>query len=285
MIGNPRSGTTLLRLMINSHRNMVIPPECGFAVWWHDKYKTWNLEDCGNQRIIELFIADLATSKKMETWNLNYDVLRDLIASNKPQSYGKLVSLVYICFAVGTNKNIHRWGDKNNFHILHMDRILEIFEKVKFLFVVRDGRDVACSYQALAGKNIRSKYAPNLPNAIDDIAKEWEANNNRIIQFMNRQKNYFLTRYEDLVTRPQIVLADICSFLDEEFDGEMLQYHRRNTMEGQEPKEFLQWKEKILLEPTTSEIGKYKVTLRRDDIKTFEQIAGDRLTYFGYQLS
>lgn len=41
IIGSPRSGTTLLRLMMNSHPRIVVPPECGFAVWWYEKYQHW----------------------------------------------------------------------------------------------------------------------------------------------------------------------------------------------------------------------------------------------------
>jgi hypothetical protein len=41
IIGNPRSGTSLLRIMLNSHSSMVVPPECGFIQWWYQKYKDW----------------------------------------------------------------------------------------------------------------------------------------------------------------------------------------------------------------------------------------------------
>ena len=39
ILGNPRSGTTLLRLMLNNHPSVAVPMECGFAVWLHDSYK------------------------------------------------------------------------------------------------------------------------------------------------------------------------------------------------------------------------------------------------------
>lgn len=285
VIGNPRSGTTLLRLMLNNHKNIIIPPECGFAIWWYDKYKNWSAADCENEASITSFISDLSVSKKIETWNLDFDSLRRFIQSDRPQSYAELVDHVYRFYAKMIGKNALRWGDKNNFHTSHLDKISQLFDTAQFIIIVRDGRDVACSYRALKSKNINSQYAPNLPTEIPAIANEWVTNNNKIIRFMKNHPNYYMVKYENLVTTPRIVLAEICDFLKEDFDDEMLMYYEKNNTEHQEPVEFLQWKEKTLLEPTTSEIGKYKHILSNDEICFFEQIAGPTLAFFGYLLS
>ena len=39
IIGNPRSGTSLFRIMLSCHPEIIVPPECGFIQWWHDKYQ------------------------------------------------------------------------------------------------------------------------------------------------------------------------------------------------------------------------------------------------------
>jgi len=39
IIGNPRLGTSLLRVILNAHPNLVIPPECGFAMWLYPQFK------------------------------------------------------------------------------------------------------------------------------------------------------------------------------------------------------------------------------------------------------
>ena len=41
VIGSPRSGTTLLRLMLNKNVKLSVPPEAGFLVWLYDKYKNF----------------------------------------------------------------------------------------------------------------------------------------------------------------------------------------------------------------------------------------------------
>ena len=40
IIGNPRSGTTLLRLMVNAHPKATVPPECGFALHLADDFSS-----------------------------------------------------------------------------------------------------------------------------------------------------------------------------------------------------------------------------------------------------
>src|SRR3972149_1986006 len=98
VIGNPRSGTTLLRLMLNNHRNIVVPPECGFAVWWYAKYKDWSKDSCQGHHCLDRFLKDLMTSKKIETWNLDFGALGKYIQSVKPFNYAELVSCIYIFF-------------------------------------------------------------------------------------------------------------------------------------------------------------------------------------------
>ena len=66
ILGNPRSGTTLLRLMLDAHPKMTVPPECGFIVWFYDKYKSWSDSDKSTLNI-QMFIEDLQTAKKISS--------------------------------------------------------------------------------------------------------------------------------------------------------------------------------------------------------------------------
>ncbi|MDC3391597.1 sulfotransferase [Candidatus Thioglobus sp.] len=47
-MGNPRSGTTLLRLILTSNSKITIPPECSFIIWLFDKYSNWKPSDSSN---------------------------------------------------------------------------------------------------------------------------------------------------------------------------------------------------------------------------------------------
>ena len=284
LIGNPRSGTTLLRLMLNNHQNIVVPPECGFAVWWYDRYKEWDLTATHDDQRLDTFLRDLASSKKIETWNLNYQGLRDFIREAAPASYSELVASVYIYFGISRGRKFHRWGDKNNFHILWIERLNALFPNAKFIHIVRDGRDVACSYRKLASLRSSSPYAPKLPTEIEAIAREWANNIGAARTSFSKigWEKVYEVRYEDLVMAPEVELRRICTFLDEPFDDRMLEYYHYNKKDRQEPTEFLAWKQKTVQEPTTSEIGKFRRELTPAQVATFEKYAKAILETYDY---
>ena len=72
ILGNPRSGTTLLRRIINAHSLYCVPPECGFVQWLYDKYGHWKQELVSNREFVDSFLTDLEKCRKIETWNLDF---------------------------------------------------------------------------------------------------------------------------------------------------------------------------------------------------------------------
>jgi Sulfotransferase family len=280
IIGNPRSGTTLLRLMLTNHKNIVIPPECGFAVWFYDKYKAADFSGS----VFGSFVKDLSGAKKIETWNLDYTKLLDYIFAVKPVSYPELAGTVYEFYGHSIGRTFSRWGDKNNYYLHHIDTINEMYPSARFIHIIRDGRDIACSYRSLQGSNIESKYAPRLPSNINDIAVEWITNIQKIRDSFNRVGwgKVCEIRYEDLVSRPDHELKKICSFLEEPYDADMELYFIRNQSEHQEPIEFLQWKARTTEKPTTSEVGKFRNELTPKEIKEFESVSAQMLKIYNY---
>lgn len=279
IIGNPRSGTTLLRLMLNNHRHIIVPPECGFSMWYYNKYRD---SDFLQAKLISLFLEDLYRAKKIETWNLDRMLLEDVINDYSPKTYAEIVKCVYISFAKQHGKNPLLLGDKNNFYLDYLKEIKELYVDAKLVCIVRDGRDVACSYKALNEKSIESLYVPKLSSDIQVIAQEWKNNNLKIMNC--NDEAIHIVRYEDLISKPDIELQKICFFLGEEYDSGMLDYYKKNISEKQEPVEFLQWKEKTCQSVDSKNREKYKTILKNDEIDQFNTIAGDILSSFGYEV-
>ena len=285
ILGNPRSGTSLFRIMLASHNNISIPPECGFIQWWWSKYKAWSLEESKSDSAVKDYIEDLKTSKKIETWNLDFEALEKFIHASAPKNYSELCLAVLQQFAIqNKNKEVSYLGDKNNYYIHHLELLKELFPEAYFLIMVRDGRDVACSYKNMSKLNTHSPYKPNLPQNIPEIAKEWKENNLNLYRFYldHPHQAYFL-RYEDLVTNTQRELMKICEFLDIEFDLGMLNYAELNAKNSIEPSQTLDWKRKTLEKPDKGNIAKYKTELTPSEIKEFEEIAGTILDQFNYK--
>ena len=278
ILGNPRSGTTLFRLMLNNHPNITIPPECGFALWLYEKYKVVNFS---RGDFLGSFLKDLSVAKKFETWQLELAELEAYLRKRSPVNYRQVVEGVYEFYAHMVGSQASLLGDKNNFYLDYIDEIKTLFPEAKILFIVRDGRDVACSYRELASRKINSKYAPQLPSSIEAIAREWSANNAKIQDALD--SNALLIRYEDLLLDTKATLEKVCQHLNVSYHNDMLNYHINH--EGHEPAEFLQWKEKIIQPPDSRNIGKYSAELSAHEIKIFESIAGAELEAFGYLTS
>ena len=173
IIGNPRSGTSLFRMMMGSHSSIVVPPECGFIQWWFKTYGSWTIENSKSKANTKAFISDLKTSKKIETWELDYVELENLISTKNPKTYKELTSLVIQQYAIQNGKTASVLGDKNNYYIDYLELLNSIYSDAKYLIIVRDCRDVVCSYLNVNKLTSNSKYKPKFPKTVREISLEW----------------------------------------------------------------------------------------------------------------
>jgi len=286
IIGNPRSGTTLLRLMLTSHSKILIPPECGFAVWFYNKYKNWQSLIKNENDHISKFVDDLFTAKKIEHWNLNKNDLLDHLSTKLPNSYKELIAKIYIFYGATIKENFIYWGDKNNFYLDHIDEIVEIFSKAMFIHIVRDGRNIACSYRKIMAEQIFSDYAPKLPTGIMEIADQWDKNINTINKSFKKInfKNVFEFKYENLIAYPEHILTKICNSLALTFESSMLNFHQLSEKNGGEPEEFMKWKANNKEPVKKNAVDQFKKELTSNEVEMFNQIAGKNLKKYKYVL-
>ncbi|MBB1352350.1 MULTISPECIES: sulfotransferase [unclassified Pseudoalteromonas] len=278
VIGSPRSGTTLFRLMLNKHKGLVVPPEAGFLTWLYGNYKDFN---CG---MIDDFVEDLSQTKKFASWNVDISALREYLVKAGPQNYKSLIDLVYAFYAQRVlKKNVTIMGDKNNFFLNEIDKINGIYPDCKFIHIVRDGRSVAVSYQGLASRKLKSSNAPQLSGCIHDIAKVWKADIAAIESSFARiaKDRVMCIRFEDLVLETESTLKEVSAFLNVEYDPEMLNYYLTTESEGLEPKDFLEWKEKNSKPLLPEEAYKYKLMEHNDKV-IFEKICFNELQKYSY---
>ena len=278
ILGNPRSGTSMFRLMLNAHSQITVPPESGFALWFAKQYQNSNNY---NENTYKDYVEELFGAKKFETWNLNKEKVLKLLMERKPLFYSELVKLVYKAYANKQNKKSTIFGDKNNYYIEQVEDLVKVFPETKLVFIIRDGRDVAVSYKQLNEGNISSLYKPKLNKCIKEIAKEWTKNADTLRKFVKEQKVPTLfVRYEDLLSSPQKTISRVLDFLGVEYEPQILEFYKHND----EPKDFLQWKGKTASKLDEKNHGKYKKFLTDAEIKEFEIIAKGTLEFFDYNL-
>jgi hypothetical protein len=176
------------------------------------------------------------------------------------------------------------WGDKNNFHTHHLPELAELFPSARFLHIVRDGRDVACSYREVMALGSTSPYAPVLPVEIERIAAEWGANVDRAAEFMARlgAARGRTIPYERLVGEPEAAVRELCAWIGVEFEPRMLAFHLENRRLGLEPELTRDWKRRTL-EPVSGEkVRRHDRELDAGERAAFERLAGAPLRRFGY---
>lgn len=273
ILGNPRSGTTLLRLILNNHSLIGVPPESGFLQWWYKKYSNWSEKDTKDDNKINLFLDDILSSKKIEDWKLNKPNLKNFILSEKPKNYPEIITTIYKFYT--NNKLII--GDKNNYYINHLEDLSLIFPNAKYIHLVRDGRDVACSYKNINKLNPNLKYIPKVSSNIVDIANEWNNNIITIEKFIQNYKSITI-RYEDLISTPIETLKQVCTFLEVKYEDEMLNYYRNND----EPASTLHWKGKTKETIDEKNKKKYLSLLSNEELNKFSDIAHVTLKKFNY---
>ena len=279
ILGNPRSGTSLLRIILNNHPEIVAPPESGFTHWWLKKYDDWTIKSTNSSRLDE-YLVDLFHSKKFETWNLEKNEVQKLIIENQPTSYAELTYCIYLAYAKG--KDVDVICDKNNYYVKHVNELSNIWPSAKYIHLVRDGRDVACSYLDLKNLKTNSSYRPDLTDSIPQIALEWKTNNEAIETIDSSKDDYIKIRYEDLILGLPDVLGKTCDFLNIAYSDKMLDYYKNSNTHKIEPSETLDWKKRTTEKPDQQRIGRYKNILSKSEVDKFNSIAGEKLEEYGY---
>lgn len=270
--------------MLTSHPDVVIPPECGFIIWLYPKYDSWSECDTDSRSRVNHFIGDLLECRKFDTWRLSAQEIRNGIALHGPADFASLCEAVYLCYGNTKNWTGKLWGDKNNFYVGHLPTLHDIYPSARFVHIVRDLRDVACSYRAVMGLNVESPYRPQLPIGLTEIATTWSDNLRKVgdaLQFLPASASLTL-RYEDLIQEPSRCLQALCDWLGIEYSERMLRYHQLNREQELEPPETRGWKEKTLLPLDVDNIGKFRRQLDESDIALLEDVGQRGLRKFGY---
>lgn len=118
----------------------------------------------------------------------------------------------------GTEKNWTRWCEKTPKNVRAFAEIEAAFEgNVYLIHIVRDGRDVVTSHHP----NAQEKYYVSPERWVADVSAGLE----------QRDKT-LLVRYEDLVTDSEITLREICKFIGEPFDEQMLKFEQHSSVQG-----------------------------------------------------
>jgi hypothetical protein len=245
--GQRRSGTTLLRIMLDRHPHIACGRESHFAgklITWHDRLaeewsETVRRYGCGPEAVDRAFAA-----------------LADNLFTRYQLAAGK-----------------QRWAEKTPSNILRIDYLFRLFPHAQFVHMIRDPRDTYCSIRerAQADRPAWNKYTSEY------CARNWRAGILAGERWRPYPDRYHEVRYEELVREPEATMQRVLRFLNEPWDprvlGEDEKQSETRRAEGQHGPIF------------TTSIGRWQTELNSGEVAEIESIAGELMIELGYPVA
>lgn len=214
LVGAERSGTTLLRLQLNSHPKVFWINEFEYVV---DK-----IGNDGNYPNLNDYYDWLETHRifRMSSYTLDRSL-----------SYPELVNSFLSQRQASENKPIVGATVHRNF-----DKILLIWPKARFIHIVRDPRGVSPSCVAMG-------WAGDVWHGVErwiEAEKLWANFKTKV----SHHRRIDVT-YEELITDNHKVLLDICHFIGIEYTEKFYDYVKNTDYKIPDPKLLRTWKSKL----------------------------------------
>lgn len=123
------------------------------------------------------------------------------------------IRIIYNLTRKPIKKTSYRWCEKTPSNILKVDQIFNFFDKdVKFIHIVRDGRDVITSKHPLK----LNEYWVTIDRWIKDVSEG--------LRFSLNYDIYML-KYEDLVKNYDVTMKRLLKFLGEKYTEDLKNFH------------------------------------------------------------
>jgi hypothetical protein len=262
IVGTPRSGTSLLRILLNRHPEIGLCEETYFFYYVFHRQRTFGkLEDIENRA----FVIDryLETSRARRL-NLDMESMRETLLREGTDYRQLFISLMRF-YARYHGKKLY--GEKTPHHALEVELLCSLFPDCRLIHLVRDPRDVVASL----------KRMPWGSSSIAANARLW-VNCVTAAERCRERQNFLRVAYESLVRDPAAELQRVCAFLDVQYNSDMLEAGSDNDAD--------RWWFQRSREPVNrSRVEKWRNELTPAQISVIEWIAGSTMNQLGYGLS
>jgi protein-tyrosine sulfotransferase len=246
--GQRRSGTTLMRSMLNRHPHIACVPESHFF----------------QEERFELLFSDLLERHS--------DLFERLRIGATEMDHAVAAFIDNLLAPLRTRKGAHRWAEKSPENILRIDYLFRLFPDARFIHMVRDPRDTLCSMKQQA-----RTYKPRWVKFNAEVtAPEWVQCIRAGLRWRECPDRYLEVHYEQMAREPETTLREVLEFLGEPWCDTVLDASAdsaQGNKGGNDHKPVF-----------TSSIGRWVKELGQEEIASIEAIAGESMTVMGYAL-
>ena len=264
VLGVRRSGTTLLRVMLDRNSALAVPDESYFVPQLADRHRGTIDTDA--------FVDDLRRLPTLPEWDVPVDEVRARLRPG--MQAGEAIATVYEVYAARRGKS--RWGDKTPMYMQRLRMLERLFPDAQYVHLVRDGRDAALSFLAMPDGIVTKTWAH--PRTAADFACQWRAEVTAARRLGARvgPGRYLELRYEELVIDPEGGLRSICELAGLAYEPAMLDYAGNVDVSAKPHQQSLK-------RPPTAGLRDWRTELTPADAAGFESVAGDLLGELGYE--
>jgi Sulfotransferase family len=265
VLGVRRSGTTLLRVMLDRHSELAIPDESYFIPQLADRHR--------GPIDVDAFVDDLSRLPTLREWDVEVGPVRGRLRPSMPP--GEAIAAVYDTYAAAQGKE--RWGDKTPMYMQQLPMLERLFPDALYVHLIRDGRDCALSFLHMPGGIVTRTWAH--PRDAAGFACQWRSEVVAARALGRRVgPRYLETRYEDLVADPEGALTRICAHTGIVYEPAMVDYAGQVDV-SQQPHQ------QSLTRPPTPGLRDWRTDMADDDERAFEAVAADLLAQLGYAMT
>ncbi|MEM8489111.1 MAG: sulfotransferase [Bacteroidota bacterium] len=276
IVGANRSGTTLLRLILNAHPHVAIPEEIIYfgSFMAGVPIEQWRAPGLSHDAYTR-FVTDFVDNKCSVLEGIDRTALKTTILAADQQNFCLPYKMVLEHWASGQAKK--RWGEKTPGNLFYADILLAMFPDARFIHLVRDPR-------AGVSSMMKTTFFP------DDITfnamsrRKFMQKGRAILEDAVPASQRMLLRYEDIVTAPEATVRSICTFIGEAFEPAMLSFYKDASryMKAEAASSF----NKAATRPISADmLDKWKKNLADHDVAMIETICKKEMQEFGYDFS
>ena len=204
-----RSGSTHLTNMLNSHPDVAITHESNIA---HYISLTHSLS-----------YQPLYTVREIGGFRL-HGLIPEQYAKNfaGPLLDGMMAAWRQLYRTEFAHKQFTVWGDKFQFPEVVPD-LIRVFPKARFVYIIRDGRDVARSTVLHRERYDTEHTSDGAPMTFPEICQYWTNINQNLINMLKGASSVLRIRYEDLILKQDQTITDVLQFLGLSVDQNIFQ--------------------------------------------------------------
>ena len=267
IVGCGRSGTKLLRNLLNNHPQIgILGFETNFIPLFVKRFgKTPDFSDEATLRAVHDALTQTAfyQSRRAEGVTMSYEQLKAHLREVETEVAWRHV-IEGICKFYLDNPSAAIWGDKSPDYTVHIPLLREIFPPARFIHIIRDPRDRSLSARRTWGKSVL-RSAHGWCGVMERVEKAG----------VRADADYLEVFYEQLIEEPEKVMRGICDFLSIPFHEGLLVVDQPAEAVG---------KTERLTEFVASNKAKYRKELSPYEIRRASEITFPYLEAFGYPL-